>query len=89
MMGFGMRMVMQMLCKVCGDDIQRDDEDLLDAVLRGAKAYKVCPGCNKTVSDDMMRDQNYRRRARRCIARKAMTRTKNAADAYKCDGGEA
>lgn len=74
MMGFSMRMVMQMLCKVCHEDIQRDDPDALDAVLRGFKVYKVCPGCNKTVSDEMMRDRNYRRRAQRCLRRKAMTR---------------
>lgn len=79
MMVMGMRMEMQILCKVCGQNMGRGDDDLFDAILRGIAAYKLCPGCGKTVSDDMMHDQNYRRRARRCIERKArsaMTRTK-------------
>ena len=69
-MSMGMTMRMIMLCKVCGEDTQRDDPDAFDAVLRGVCAYKLCPSCKRTVDDATVKCPNYRRRVRRFVARR-------------------
>lgn len=66
-----MRLVMSMRqiveCGVCREDFFRPDPDAFEAALCGAVAYKICPCCKKTVGD--FKDRNYRRRARRWIAK--------------------
>jgi hypothetical protein len=66
-MGFSMRMIL--VCATCREDRDRPDPDAFEAALCGAVAYKVCPNCKKTVGDECMKDQNFRRRVRRYLAR--------------------
>jgi hypothetical protein len=66
-LGFSMTMRMAMVCSVCGNERGTPDPDAFEAMLVGAAAFKFCPCCGHSVSD--FKDRNYRRRARRWIAK--------------------
>jgi hypothetical protein len=73
-LGFSMRMAL--ICSTCDQDRAKPDPDAFMAGLCGAVPYKVCPNCHKTVSDEYMKDHNYRRRVRRFVARTTKRKAK-------------
>jgi hypothetical protein len=61
----------QLICNCCGQPYypNKSWEDRIKAIVFGAEKFAMCPLCTQAVSDEVFRDESYRERCRREVAR--------------------
>lgn len=66
----GLRLKPQLLCGVCGGDLENKDENLASVALFGAVRYGACPICYAEIDKNLQKERGFRNRWTRAFKRK-------------------
>ncbi len=71
-LGCRLRICQWQTCRCCRQVLDSDARDrvAVDVAFYGAVALAICPQCRQQVDEQQLHDRNYRRRARRFLARR-------------------